>query len=47
MEMPRGIDEEAAKEAALADENVARQLDGKEIRNVIFVPDRLLNLVVG
>jgi leucyl-tRNA synthetase len=47
MQMPRGIDEEAAKEAALADDNVARQLDGKEIRKVIFVPDRLLNLVVG
>ena len=47
LDLPRGIDEDAAREAALADENVARQLDGKEIRKVIFVPDRLLNLVVG
>ncbi|MFP4623906.1 MAG: leucine--tRNA ligase [Gemmatimonadota bacterium] len=47
IQMPRGIDEDAAREAALADENVARQLDGQEIRKVIFVPDRLLNLVVG
>jgi len=47
MAMPRGIDEDAAKDAALADENVARQIDGKQIRKVIFVPDRLLNLVVS
>jgi leucyl-tRNA synthetase len=47
MELPRGIDEDAAREAALADENVQRQMDGNEIRKVIFVPDRLLNLVVG
>ena len=47
MEMPRGIDEDAAREAALADENVRRQLNGSQIRKVIFVPDRLINLVVG
>jgi leucyl-tRNA synthetase len=47
MPMPRGIGEEEARETALADENVRRQLDGKTIRKVIFVPDRLLNLVVG
>jgi leucyl-tRNA synthetase len=45
--MPRGITEDDARQAALADDNVRRQLDGKEIRKVIFVPDRLLNLVVG
>jgi leucyl-tRNA synthetase len=45
--MPRGISEEAARDAALADDNVRRQLNGMEIRKVIFVPDRLLNLVVG
>jgi leucyl-tRNA synthetase len=46
MPMPRGISQDDAQEAALADENVRRQLDGKDIRKVIFVPDRLLNLVV-
>jgi leucyl-tRNA synthetase len=45
--MPRGIGESDARAAALADENVRRQLDGKEVRKVIFVPDRLINLVVG
>jgi leucyl-tRNA synthetase len=45
--LPRGITEDDARQAALADENVRRQLDGHQIRKVIFVPDRLLNLVVG
>jgi leucyl-tRNA synthetase len=45
--MPRGITEDAAKDAALADENVRRFVDGARIRKVVFVPDRLLNLVVA
>jgi leucyl-tRNA synthetase len=32
--------------AALADENVIRFIDGKEIRKVIVVPGRLVNIVV-
>ncbi|MFL5385217.1 MAG: leucine--tRNA ligase [Longimicrobiaceae bacterium] len=47
MPMPRGIAEAAARDAALADENVRKFLDGKEVRKTVFVPDRLLNLVVG
>jgi len=47
MEMSRGITEDAAREAALADEHVQRFIDGKQVRKTIFVPDRLLNLVVG
>ncbi|HEV2131037.1 MAG TPA: class I tRNA ligase family protein, partial [Longimicrobiaceae bacterium] len=47
MAMPRGITEDAAREAALADPNVQRFMDGKQVRKTIFVPDRLLNLVVG
>jgi leucyl-tRNA synthetase len=47
MPMPRGIAEAAARDAALADENVLKFLDGKQVRKTIFVPDRLLNLVVG
>ena len=45
--MRRGITEDDARSAALADENVQRFVDGKAIRKVVFVPDRLLNLVVG
>ena len=32
---------------ARADENVTRHIDGKDIRKVIYIADRLLNIVVG
>ncbi len=47
MPLPRGIDEEAARRCALADENVSKFLNGGQVRKVIFVPDRLINIVVG
>jgi leucyl-tRNA synthetase len=47
MVMPRGITQDAAQQAALEDENVRRFVDGSKVRKVVFVPDRLLNLVVG
>jgi leucyl-tRNA synthetase len=47
MSMPRGITEDDARKSALADENVARFINGAQVRKVVFVPDRLLNLVVG
>ncbi|HSJ24228.1 MAG TPA: leucine--tRNA ligase [Longimicrobiales bacterium] len=47
MAMARGIDQDAAHAAALADDNVRKHLEGVQVRKVIFVPDRLLNLVVG
>jgi len=43
----RGAPEDAVRNAALAEENVRRFLEDVEIRKVIHVPDRLLNLVVG
>jgi len=43
----RGASEAAVRDAALAEENVARHLGDVEIRKVIHVPDRLINLVVG
>jgi leucyl-tRNA synthetase len=45
--MPRGITEADARAAASGDDNVARHLEGATIRKVVFVPDRLVNLVVG
>jgi leucyl-tRNA synthetase len=45
--MRRGIGQEEAQAAALADSNVRKFVDGTQIRKVVFVPDRLLNLVVG
>ncbi len=41
-----GIDEEQAVALAMLDSNVKAQLDGKEVRKRIYVPDKLLNLVV-
>ncbi len=45
--MPRGIPQGEAQAAALADDNVKRFVDGAAVRKVVFVPDRLINLVVG
>ena len=47
MPLPRGISESDARETALADENVRRFVNGDTVRKVIFVPDRLINLVIG
>jgi leucyl-tRNA synthetase len=42
-----GVAAEEAFELALAEKNVRAQLDGREIRKTIFVPDRLVNFVVS
>ncbi|MEX0935918.1 MAG: leucine--tRNA ligase [Gemmatimonadota bacterium] len=47
LELPAGTPEEAVLREAREEPNVARYLEGAELRRVIFVPDRLLNLVVG
>jgi len=46
IEAPADITEEAAREAALSDENIRRHIGDKEIRKVIYVPGRLVNIVV-
>ncbi|WP_425154072.1 leucine--tRNA ligase [Candidatus Palauibacter sp.] len=43
----RGAPEAVVREAALAEANVIRRLDGAEIRKVIHIPDRMLNLVIS
>ncbi|MDX2121690.1 MAG: leucine--tRNA ligase [Gemmatimonadota bacterium] len=45
--VPRNAPEEVAKAAALADPAVRRFTDGKEVRKVIYVPNRLINIVVA
>jgi leucyl-tRNA synthetase len=44
--LPRDASEEAAREAALNDANVQRAMDGKAIRKLIYVPNRIVNVVV-
>jgi leucyl-tRNA synthetase len=39
-------DQEKVKEAALADSKVKSYIEGKEIRKVIVVPKKLVNIVV-
>ncbi|MBU0703595.1 MAG: class I tRNA ligase family protein, partial [Chloroflexi bacterium] len=46
IEAPADISEEAAREAALSDENIQRYVGDKETRKVIYVPGRLVNIVV-
>ena len=46
VKLPADVGEEEAKQAALSDPNVQRHLAGKEIRKVIYVPGRLVNIVV-
>ena len=42
----RGTSREAVEDLARGDQNVARHLDGAEVRRVIYVPERLMNFVV-
>ena len=46
IELPVDVSEEDAKEAAMASENVRRHTDGKQVVKTIYVPGRLVNLVV-
>jgi leucyl-tRNA synthetase len=42
---PKGAPREQLEALALASEKVQRSLDGAEVRKVIVVPDRLVNIV--
>jgi leucyl-tRNA synthetase len=44
--VPAGITEEAAKAMALESDNVQGYLEGKAPRKVIYVPGRLINIVI-
>jgi leucyl-tRNA synthetase len=43
--VPKGLAREEMEARALASENVQRSIDGAEVRKVIVVPDRLVNIV--
>ena len=45
--VPKGADREAVTALAREEANVARHLEGMDIRRIIHVPDRLLNFVVA
>jgi leucyl-tRNA synthetase len=47
IEVPADITEEAAKELALSSARVRPHVEGREIRKSVYVPGRLVNLVVS
>ena len=47
IDAPADISEDAAKELALSSARVRPHLEGKVLRKSIYVPGRLVNLVVG
>ncbi len=48
VEVPKDIGKDDALAAALAAlDNVQAQVDGKDLKKIIFVPGKILNLIVG
>ena len=47
IEVPKGCSQDDALELAKAVASVTKQIDGKDIKKVIFVQDKILNIVVG
>lgn len=47
IQVAAGIDEEEAKRVALESAQVKRHLEGQQIRRVIYIPGKLVNIVVG
>jgi leucyl-tRNA synthetase len=45
VELPRDAEQKAAEAAALALPNVQRALEGRQVRKVIVVPNRIINVV--
>ena len=47
IKIPFGSDEETVKDIALKNERVRSYINGKEIKKIVYVPNRLLNIVVS
>src|SRR5205823_11129123 len=47
VQVPADIDEATLRELALADERIRGLLEGKQVRKVIVVPGKLVNIVCG
>jgi leucyl-tRNA synthetase len=45
--LARDASQEQAVEVALQDDNVRRHLEGKSTRKIVYVPGRIVNLIVG
>ena len=47
LEVPLGLPEEEVKSRAMAEANIQKFLDGKEVKKIIVIPDKLINIVAG
>ena len=47
IELPKDTNNKEAETAALAEENVIRAMEGKALKKVIVVPNKIVNIVVG
>jgi leucyl-tRNA synthetase len=47
VELPTGSDQKKVEEVCFAAEKVKSAIEGKEIKKIIYVPDKILNIVVG
>jgi leucyl-tRNA synthetase len=45
--VPADVDEAALQQAALADDKIRAAIEGKQIKKVIVVPKKLVNVVVA
>jgi leucyl-tRNA synthetase len=45
--VPADTSDDDLKQMALASEKVLEALDGKQVRNVVVVPKKLVNVVIG
>ena len=47
IEVPVGLEQSEVEELAKQEPNVQKFLEGKQIRKVIFIPDKLINLIAN
>ena len=47
VEVAKDISQEGAEAVGREQEGVAKVLDGKDVKKIIFVPGRILNFIVG
>jgi leucyl-tRNA synthetase len=45
--VPKGADKDSTENIAMTNDDVKRAIDGKDVRKVIVVPGRIVNVVVG
>ena len=44
--IPTGLDQEAIRNIILTDEKIAPMLEGREIKKLIVIPNRLINVII-